>query len=96
MKSINRDIFVSLIFTVLTLFLVIGLAIHGLMNGSEAMYTNMLYYGAPFSVLAIVFSRTADRVDIDEKNRIAISWSFKFAIMLFMVSLLLLITSFFM
>ena len=94
MNRLNRDIKVSVLFTFASFIIMLAMGIHGAIGGGDAMFTNMLYYGIPFAVLAILFSRTAERKNLDAPNQTAITWSFKFAVTLTLIGAAMLIVSF--
>ncbi len=95
MKNLNRDILVSVIFTFIAYLVVGGIVISGLIGDFGSVTERMLFYGFPFSLLAIFFSRTAVRVEIDEQNATAIQRSFLGALALSVLSLIILIGSLF-
>ncbi len=79
-KDINRDIKVSWIFTILSYLVLIGIILRDVIIAHGGMSAYMLFYGLPFCLLSVFFSRTAVRIQIDEKNTRAIQASFYLAL----------------
>lgn len=92
-KDINRDIKVSWVFTIITYLVVIGIILTDILQGEIGFSVAMLYYGFPLSLLAIFFSRTAVRIQINEVNHQAIQRSFYLALLITIISLVWLLVS---
>ncbi len=87
-KAINHDIKVSWVFTLLALAVVLSIIVLSLIEGDFSFSRVTLFYGLPFSLLAIFFSRTAERKDLDQTNQKAIQSSFYVAMIITIISLI--------
>ncbi len=90
-KHLNRDIKVSVVFTILTYIILVIIGVYGFRTDTATFFRVLVLYGFPISLLAIFFSRTAIRVELDEANQRAIDLSFKLAIAASAISLIALI-----
>ncbi len=90
-KDINQDIKVSWVFTAISYIVVVGILIRDIVISIDGMSAFMLFYGFPIGLLSIFFSRTAVRIQIDEKNTRSIQASFYLALTITGIALLWLV-----
>ncbi|GEM_PF-1545194 len=78
-SRLNRDIIVSLIFSILAAIFLLAILFRGFFIEGAALAGPLLRYGLPFGALSLFFYWTADKKNVDRKNHIAIKTSFHIA-----------------
>lgn len=80
MQSLNRDILVALVFAVITFIVIAVFSLIGFTSNLADGVVLLRNYGIALGVISIVFSRTATREAIDEKNETALNIAFKLGV----------------
>ncbi len=92
---LNRDIAVSLIFSVLAAAFLTAIVLRGFLIEESELASPLAKYGLPFGGLALFFYWTADKKNVDDKNRIAVKASFFIAFSTVVLAAVFLVLSIF-
>lgn len=87
MQSLNRDILVAVVFAFIAFIVIVVFALVGFTSALEDGVVLLRNYGIALGVISIVFTRTATREDIDERNETALNIAFKLGIVNTIVAL---------
>lgn len=77
MHSLNRDILVAIVFSVLAFLVILTFTLIGFASNLGTGALLLRNYGIALGVISIVFTRTASKEDLDEKNATVLNIAFK-------------------
>ncbi len=92
--GVNRDIFVSLIFSVLVAIVVLVIILNGVTSEAGALLIPLRNYGIPLGGVALFLTWTCDKENLDERNRMAHKTSFHVALITTFVAVAFFIAAF--
>ncbi len=77
MHSLNRDILVAMVFAVIALIVILVFSIIGFVFSLGTGVVLLRNYGIAIGAISIVFTRTADRKQLDTRNQTVLNIAFK-------------------
>ncbi|MGM0435916.1 MAG: hypothetical protein ACQEQA_02585 [Bacillota bacterium] len=88
MKDINQDIRVAYFFSIAAFMTILAFTITGFASDVSTGLVLLRNYGIAIGAISIIFTRTANRENLDRENKVALSMAFKLGLLNVGLSLL--------